>query len=179
MLMHRRSFAALMVVALLPLLAGCGQRADSDRGATASAGMLADQTPLAVPAGVQLAVRLSTPLSSGTARVGDPWSGTVVTAVTIGDQEAIPANCRVQGVVTGAQPAGRGTRAMLDLAIREVTLEAAPRPLAAGIEAILAELPEAPGTGVPRGDIAPVEKGSEVVLEPGVELVFSVDHPIR
>ena len=179
MLRRRRSIAAVIVVAALPLLTGCSQTgADPDRGATASAAALGSQEPLAVPAGVQMAVRLSGSLSSENAKVGDPWSGTVVTAVTIGSQEVIPANSTVRGVVTGVQPAARGTRAMLDLTIQDVAIDSTPRPLTAGIEAILAELPDAPGGSSPASAITPAQRGSEVVLASGSELVFSVQEPV-
>ena len=189
MRMRRRFLAALLAAAALPLLSGCMDgTADAGRGATASAAALTDEaSPLTVPDGTQMAVRLDSNLSSESAQVGDPWSGTVVTGVTIGSQKVIPSGSAVRGIVTGAQPAARGTRAMLDLAIQEVSIAGAPRPLAAGTPAILADLPAAPATGevagattaMPMGRQAPSEarpvgKGSPVVLESGAELVFVV-----
>jgi hypothetical protein len=140
-----------------------------------------------VPAGARLEVRLTSNLSSETAQVGDPWSGTLAAALTIGEQEIMPAGIPVHGAVTGAHPAGLGTRAMLDLAILDVSIAGATHALDAGTEAILADLPSTsshaePATGRmaaalgggSNDRIMPVEKGAEVVLAAGTEMVFTV-----
>lgn len=172
--MRRTIMVALTAAAAFGLLAGCSARTD-DRGAAASAAALSDRSsPYAIPTGTRMTVRLASALSSETAHAGDPWSGTTVAAVMVGRQEVIPAGSTVRGVVTGAHPAGTGTRAMLDLAIQDVSTGGEPRSLTAGIEAILAALPEArPGLVY-----SPAERGDPVVLDSGAELVFVVQQRV-
>jgi len=174
-----RNPSVLIVAAALALAIGCTTKAD--RGATASAADLA--SAFDVPAGVQLRVRLTSSLSSGTAQVGDPWSGTLAGAVMVGNHEILPAGSTVRGAVTGAHPAGLGTRAMLDLTIQDVLVEGAPRPLTAGTDAILADLPPAdtPTAGervatgpAPERRLVAAPKGTEVGLGVGNALVFTV-----
>lgn len=183
--MRNPSIAALTLAAALALVSGC--TTEADRGGTASA---ADLPSFDVPAGVQLHVRLATNLSSETAQVGDPWSGTLASAVAVADREILPAGTTVRGAVTGAHPAGLGTRAMLDLTVQDVVIDGAPRPLTAGMDAILADLPAAPsgaggGTATTLGSASerrpvPAAKGTEVALGAGDPLVFTVqEHSIR
>lgn len=184
--------AALMLATALA--SGCTGNG-ADQGSTASAAALSElTTPFTVPAGVQLRVRLTSNLSSETAQVGDPWSGTLATALTAGEREILPAGIPVHGAVTGAHPAGLGTRAMLDLAILDVSIAGATQLLDAGTEAILADLPstsshDEPATGRmaaalgggSNDRILPVGKGTEVVLAAGTEVVFTVKErgPVR
>src|SRR5262245_3732019 len=183
------SLAALVAAAALAGLSGC-TGGSADRGSTADAAALSElTTPFTVPAGAQITVRLTSNLSSETAQVGDPWSGTLAAAITVGEREIIPAGTPVQGAVTGAHPAGLGTRAMLDLAIQDVSIAGATHLLHAGTDAILADLPVTqggtPGRTAMGGEtgngVAPVEKGAEVVLASGTELVFTVKErsPVR
>jgi hypothetical protein len=154
----------LVAAAAFVLLTGHWE--PSEGGTPASAGALT------VPTGTRITVRLVSALSSETAHAGDPWSGTVAGAVKVGNREMIPAGSTVRGVVTGAHPAGVGTRAMLDLAIQDVSSGGAPRSLTAGIDALQAALPEA--RPVPSNTVAPAPKGSPVRLVSGAELVFVV-----
>src|SRR5262245_9102646 len=169
-MMRKTSLAALVAAAALAGLSGC-TGGSADRGSTADAAALSElATPFTVPAGAQIKVRLSSNLSSETAQVGDPWSGTLAAAITVGDREIIPAGAPVQGAVTGAHPAGLGTRAMLDLAIQDVSIAGATHLLNAGTDAILADLPVTqggtPGRTAMGGEtgngVAPVEKGAEI-----------------
>jgi len=57
-----------------------------------------------VPAGTKLSVRLTDPLSSETAKVGDTFRGTLDNAISIGDKVVIPRDADVQGRVLGAKP---------------------------------------------------------------------------
>jgi hypothetical protein len=186
--MRRTSLAALVAAAALAGLTGC-TGGSADRGSTADAAALSEvATPFTVPAGTQIQVRLTSNLSSETAQVGDPWSGALAAALTVDEREIIPAGTPVRGVVTGAHPAGIGTRAMLDLAIQDVSIAGATHLLNAGTDAILADLPvmsnETPaggssamtGTmaGGTRNRVAPADKGVDVMLAAGSELVFTV-----
>lgn len=182
--MRKTCLVALVAAAALAGLTGCTGNS-ADRGSTADAAALSElTTPFTVPAGAQIKVRLTSNLSSETAQVGDPWSGTLAAALAVGEREIIPAGTPVRGAVTGAHPAGLGTRAMLDLAIQDVSIAGATHLLNAGSEAILADLPVTQGE-TPAGTLAapaggtgnrvtPAEKGAEVVLAAGTELVFTV-----
>jgi len=77
---------------------------------------------ITVPAGTAIDVAVSVQVSSETANVGDTFEGTVKNAVVIGTSAPIPAGSTVSGVVVGALPAKKGSRAMLVLALRSVTV---------------------------------------------------------
>jgi len=166
-----RAVAAIIAAVAMPLLTGCLDSGDGHIESSTASYQAQAAAPM-VPPGTAIAVRLDARLTSETSRPGDAWSGTLVSPVTIGDREILAAGTEVRGIVTGAQPAAPGTRAMIDLEVRDVSIEHEMRPLAAGVEAIQAELPEAPKPGT---DVA--AKGSQVVLESGSELVFSVQEP--
>jgi hypothetical protein len=167
--MRKTSIAALVATAALAGLTGCGG-GSADRGSTADAAALSElTTPFTVPAGAPIKVRLTSNLSSETAQVGDPWSGTLATALAVDGREIIPAGTQVRGAVTGAHPAGLGTRAMLDLTLQDVSIAGATHVLHAATEAIVADLPVTQGEASGLAD-----KGAEVVLAAGKELVFNV-----
>jgi tRNA A-37 threonylcarbamoyl transferase component Bud32 len=78
-------------------------------------GRLVGRTPrllVTVPAGTRMHLALETPLTSETARAGDPISASTVTPVRIEGVEAVPAGARVTGRVAEAASAeaaeGRG-----------------------------------------------------------------------
>jgi len=57
-----------------------------------------------VPAGTRISVRLTDPLSSETAKVGDTFRGTLDNAISIGDKVVVPRDADVQGRVLAAKP---------------------------------------------------------------------------
>jgi hypothetical protein len=59
---------------------------------------------VAVPAGTKLSVRITDPLSSETAKVGDTFRGTLDNAISIGDKVVIPRDADVQGRVLAVKP---------------------------------------------------------------------------
>ncbi len=155
MRMLRTWMATLVTLVALLLVGGCMGGNAEDEGATASADDLGATSAWGpVPAGTPLTIRLTSTLSSETARIGDEWSGTVVSPVRVGDREVIPAGSPVYGVVTGAHGAARGTRAMLDLEIRSVSIDGQPRSLAAGTEAVIDGSPLARSLGAIAGGTA-------------------------
>src|SRR5262245_42982514 len=92
-----------------------------------------------LPAGPALAGKLGSTIWSRTAAVGDAWSGTISERVMVDGKVVIPAGTSVSGTVTGAKPAKKGDRAMLDLAVKAVgagshstTLTASTEPVIAG-----------------------------------------------
>ena len=70
-----------------------------------------DNRELRLAPGTEIAVRLEDPLSSRTARREDRFEASVLTPVRSGGVTAVPAGARVRGVVTGAEPAERPSRA--------------------------------------------------------------------
>ena len=138
--------AALVAIVALPSLIGC-QQGEGD-GAIASADGSNRTAPrFSVPSGTHLTVRLTSTVSSETARVGDAWSGLVVNPVRADGREVIPAGTEVRGTVTGALEAKRGSRAMLDVAVEEVVVQGHAMPLIAVTEPVIAGSPRARNLG--------------------------------
>lgn len=149
---HGRWNAAGMALLVLPLLSGC-MHSDASNGSSMAA--LPGMTRWAsVPTGTPLTVRFTSAITSENARVGDGWTGMVVSPVMIGSDEIVPAGSEVRGVVTGVRPAARGTRAMLDLDVRSVIVDERPRALLAGTEALVAGSPRARNLGGIAGGVA-------------------------
>lgn len=96
---------------------------------------------LTLPAGTELAVALETALSSKTAYVGQSWSGTITEPVVHNGREVIPAGSPVRGVVSIAEPAERGNRATLQLALRSVVVNGRSYPIGGSSEAVVAGSP--------------------------------------
>jgi hypothetical protein len=143
-------FAALIALLAVPPLSGC-----RDGQGTASAG---DPFGLAsrprVESGTQLSIRLVSTIDSETARVGDPWTGVVIHAVTDRERVIVPAGSEVRGTVSGAHGARRGSRAMLDLVVKEVVVDGRSHPLVAGTDAVIAGSPRARNLGAIAGGAA-------------------------
>lgn len=146
---------ALGVAAIVGVasLSGCLGRneesASSDEGGSS--------LPLAaptVPAGTSLAVRLTSNISSETARVGDAWSGVVEGPVTVGSEVVVADGSRVGGVVSGVQEAKRGSRALLELAVESVETERGSRNVHAVTEPVIAGSPRARNLGAIAGGAA-------------------------
>ena len=141
--------AALATIMTLPLLGGCregqGQYADGGHG-------FAPRVTL--PSGTHLTVRLTSSVSSETAKVGDSWSGVVVSPVRADGHEIVGAGTEVRGTVTGAQEARRGSRAMLDVAIEEVVVDGRPLSLPAVTDPVIAGSPRARNLGAIAGGAA-------------------------
>jgi hypothetical protein len=116
--------------------------------------------PAQEPAGVTLAagtpisVSVSTEVSSETAQVGDAWTGEVTENVIVGNEVVIPAGSTVHGVVNAARPAQKGTLALLDLAVRSVSVGGKTINVSAATEAIEAGSPRARNLGAIAGGAA-------------------------
>lgn len=143
---HREWMVALVALMALPSLTGCGH--GQGDGAVASAEGAPDVVrQLPVPSGTHMRIRLTTTVSSETARIGDAWSGVIVDPVRAGGREALAAGTEVRGTVTGALEAKRGSRAMLDIAVEEVVVEGRTVPLVAVTEPVIAGSPRARNLG--------------------------------
>lgn len=107
-----------------------------------------------VPAGTGVKVAVSARITSETAQAGDTWTGTVQDPVVVGDRIVIPAGSSVTGVVTGAVPAERGSRAVLVLAVRSVEVNGRTHALSAGTDSIIAGSTRARNLGAIAGGAA-------------------------
>jgi len=98
-------------------------------------------------AGESFGVSVDRALSSGTDGVGAPWSGTVEEPVLRDGRVIVPAGSRVAGTVVASQPAARGERAMLQLAITSVNVNGRSYRVSARSEAVTAGSPRARNVG--------------------------------
>ena|SRR5580765_3965833 len=118
------------LVLTLVLSSGCNDAAGSGQAGNASAHLLTS--------GSMFNVTLGGAISSETASVGDAWQGTVSNNVVTKQGGVIPAGSPVNGVVTGALGARRGSRAMLDLAVRNIRVNGRDESIAANGESVVA-----------------------------------------
>lgn len=171
--------ATLVAVVAFPLVGGVpGWSPGAERARTwCSGGLSGLAFRPAASAGTPLTVRLTSPLSSASARVGDRWTGVVVRPLAVGSRYVIHAGTLVCGVVTGARAAGPGARAMLDLAVQGITIGDRSRPLVAVTGAFLADMPR-PLHPARIGGRAELLRGDDVVLKPRMVMVFSLDERI-
>ena len=109
--------------AVLGLLTGCnGDNADASAASSRSASPSSERVASGprLEAGSTMQVAIGSAISSKTAHPGDAWHGTLAENLVGTNGEVIPAGSSVTGVVTAAIPAKRGSRAMLDLAVRSI-----------------------------------------------------------
>lgn len=109
---------------------------------------------VAVPAGTAFTVAVMAKITSETAQPGDTWTGSVKDPVIVGDHVAIPAGSAVTGVVTGVQPAQKGSRAVLVLAIKSVEIDGKSHALSAGTDSLIAGSTRARNVGAVAGGAA-------------------------
>jgi hypothetical protein len=143
------SIALVTVVAL----SGCrddGQAVQATGGGTTTS-RAASST---IPSGTSIDVTLNTRLTSETASVGDSWTGSVRNSPVIDDRNAIPTGSVVSGTVTGAKPAHKGDRAMLDLGLTSITVGGHRYPVHGRTEAVIAGSTRARNLGAIAGSAA-------------------------
>jgi len=161
-----------------------------------------------VPEGTPIKVTLDAQISSETAQPGDTWTGVVKEPVVIGTAAPIPAGSVVHGVITGSLAAERGNRATLVLAVKSITVGSTEHAVPAGTDSIIAGSPRARNLGAIAGGAAAgaligkavggnkgaliggllgggaattavaKSKGYQVVLKPGTEMTFTVNHSV-
>lgn len=157
-----------------------------------------------VPVGTEITLTTNFEVNSEFAKTGDTWSGVVTEPVVLGSRAPIPAGSTVRGVVTGAEPAERGNRAFLVLAVTAVEINGKTHALSADTDSIIAGSPRARNLGAVAGGAAAgaligkavgggkgaliggliggaaatagvaKSKGYQVVLKEGTELTFEV-----
>jgi hypothetical protein len=104
-----------------------------------------------VPAGTSFKVAVATKITSATAMPGDTWTGTVKDPVIVGDRVVIPAGATVNGVVSGAKAAEKGSRAMLLLAVRSVEVDGKSHAISAEADSMVAGSTRARNVGAVAG----------------------------
>jgi hypothetical protein len=153
MRLDHRAWLILIGIALI-LMGGC----QADRPVRVSAANVSGSsffgTRVTVPTGTQLDVRIAAPISSKTASVGDEWTGTLMRPVVEEGHEILPAGSTVEGTVTGAEPAQRGSRARLELGVRAVRIEDRRINLRADAEPVIAGSPRVRNLGAIAGGAA-------------------------
>ncbi|OGF17144.1 MAG: hypothetical protein A2W00_09015 [Candidatus Eisenbacteria bacterium RBG_16_71_46] len=112
------------------------------------------QTGVELPSGTAVMVGVNTQISSETAVAGDTWEGVVTEPVVIGREAPIPQGSIVRGVVTAVEPAEKGRRAFLVLAVKSVTVEGASYPVTARTDSIIAGSTRARNLGAIGGSAA-------------------------
>ena len=201
--------AAVAILATLGLTTGCN---DESANASNRPYPYADRPgPVEhsrVAEGTSLRVQLNEGLTTETARVGDPWSGTLAENVTYNGDHVIPAGSEVHGMVSHVVPAERGSRAVLNLRVRSVEIHGRAQSVSAIMPEIVAGSPRARNLGaiaggaaagallgkvVGNGDHATAgaviggaaagaavakSKGYQVVLKPGTVLDFTVSEAV-
>ncbi|MBI1797377.1 MAG: hypothetical protein HY076_00460 [Candidatus Eisenbacteria bacterium] len=168
----------------------------------------AERPGVTVPAGTGIQITVDAQISSETAQPGDTWTGQVKEPVVIGTAAPIPAGSVVTGVISGSEPAARGSRAFLVLAVRSVTVNGKEHAISAGADSIIAGSPRARNLGAIAGGAAAgaligkavgggkgaliggllgagaatgavaKTKGYQVVIKPGTEITFTVNNPV-
>jgi len=144
----RFAVAAPLVLAVV-LVSGCGGTGDG-----ASPAQRWFSPGVEVPSGTSMSIRLTSTISSETAKAGDAWTGVVAAPVVVGDKVVIPVGSGVDGVVEGVQAAKRGSRAMLDLAVENVSADGRVHDVAATGEPVVAGSPRARNLGAIAGGAA-------------------------
>ena len=137
--------SAIMLAAALWLLTG---EHDPNTGAQVASGLPGGRgSSRSEISGTTINVALGGRISSETARAGDAWHGTVTENVTTLDGRLIPAGTQVEGVVSGAIPARRDSRAFLELGVRSIRVGGRREPIAAAAEPVFAGSPHARDLG--------------------------------
>lgn len=140
-----------LLVAGMWLLSSCNETSSVAQSGDASTQRSTERSPSnSVLSGTRINVSLGSNVSSETANVGDAWHGTVTENVST-QNGTIPAGSDVDGVVTGALAAKRGSRAMLQLGVRNIRVNGHSESIAASSEAVIAGSPRARNLGAIAG----------------------------
>jgi hypothetical protein len=141
-----------MMLAAVMLFNGCNE-SDPDKR-EGSSGAISFLPKPRVPAGTSIQVALGSTISSETANAGDSWHGKVTNDVVTNGKVVIPAGSSVSGTVVSSVEAKRGSRAMLDLAVRNVTVNGRSQAVSAGAEEVIAGSTRARNLGAIAGGAA-------------------------
>ncbi|TMQ70165.1 MAG: hypothetical protein E6K80_09340 [Candidatus Eisenbacteria bacterium] len=121
---------------------------------SASHAVHASEPGVTVPSGTAIKVAVSARVTSASAQPGDTWSGTVKDPVVVGDRVLIPAGSSVTGVVSGARPAQKGSRAFLVLAVKSIDVNGRSYAVSATADSMIAGSTRARNVGAVAGGAA-------------------------
>jgi hypothetical protein len=107
-----------------------------------------------MPAGTPIKIAVAASITSETAQPGDTWNGTVQEPVVVGDRIVIPAGSLVTGVVSGAKPAEKGSRAVLVLGVKSIEANGKSYAVSATADSIVAGSTRARNVGAVAGGAA-------------------------
>jgi hypothetical protein len=158
---------ALLVAAAL--LSGCNESQVAQNGARTPSEKRA--AGMSLPSGTSVDVTLATALTSETASVGDPWTGSTRSALTIDGQNAIPAGSSVAGTVTSVRPAHKGDRAMLGLGLTSITVDGYDYHVRGTMESVVAGSTRARNLGA-------IGAATAAVLKDGTPLTFTTSQSL-
>jgi len=163
---------------------------------------------ITLAAGTPLDIAVNTAITTEHAQAGDAWQGVVKENVIVGNIVVIPAGSVVQGVINASQPAAKGTRASLTLAVKSITVNGTEHPVHASAESIVAGSTRARNVGAVAGGAAAgaligsaigggkgaviggllgagagtagaaASKGYQVTVKEGAVITFSVDEAV-
>jgi hypothetical protein len=107
-----------------------------------------------VPAGTAVKITLGSQVSSESATPGSSWSGTVKEAVVVGSMAPFPAGSVVHGVVSGVEPAAKGSRAFVVLRITSIEANGRSLNIGATTDSVIAGSTRARNLGAIAGGAA-------------------------
>jgi hypothetical protein len=146
--------AGSMLVSALWMLNSCNETSSTAQaGGNATEKYSTPVTSSSVLSGTRIDVSLGSNVSSETASVGDSWHGTVTENVST-QNGTIPAGSDVDGVVTSAVAAKRGSRAMLELGVRSIRVNGHKESISASAEPVIAGSTRARNLGAIAGGAA-------------------------
>jgi hypothetical protein len=139
---HLLSVIALVAAAVL---SGC--RPNEQVAQNGQVAQNDTRNALTLPSGASVEVTLNSSITSETANVGDPWSGTIRSASVVDGHDMMAVGSSVSGTVTSVTAAHRGNRAMLDLGLASVTVDGRSYHVRGGMESVVAGSPRARNLG--------------------------------
>jgi len=141
-------------ILILAALAAAATGASGCGSAEGASPLAMFQSGPRIPEGTSMSVRLTTPVSSETAKAGDAWEGVLTSSIMVDDAVVASAGTPVHGRVASALEAKRGDRAMLDLEVTSIELDGKTRKLSAGTDPVIAGSPRARNLGAIAGGAA-------------------------
>jgi len=141
-------------ILMLAALCAAALSANGCGSAEGSSPLAMFQSGPRIPDGTQMSVRLTTPVSSETAKAGDSWDGVLTSSITVDGEVIASAGAPVHGRVASALEAKRGDRAMLDLEVTSIELDGKTRNLKAVTDPVIAGSPRARNLGAIAGGAA-------------------------
>jgi hypothetical protein len=162
-----KSLARLWLVVLVLATGACME--DETGGSYASPSRWAARR-LVLPAGTSLDVRLASRLHSQIASPGDSWTGVLIHPVVLEGRTIVPAGTYVHGNVMAARKPNQGDGAMLDLAIRSVSLDGKEIRLDATADEVL--------VGSATFETASLPQAEPLVLTPGTLMTFTIEESL-